>query len=91
MHIRWTPAAAADLEHISNYIKERHPQYRHATMHKLYDAIRSLRDSPQRGRAGRVDGTRELLIQPLPYIAVYRVREQSIEVLRIYHSAQDRS
>ena len=27
---------------------------------------------------------------PLPYIAVYRLKEQSIEVLRIYHGAQDR-
>ena len=90
MRIRWTPAAATDLEHISRYLKERHPHYQHATMNKLYDAVRSLRDSPQRGRAGRVEGTRELLIQPLPYIAVYRVRKQSIEVLRIYHSAQNR-
>jgi plasmid stabilization system protein ParE len=30
------------------------------------------------------------LFHPLPYIAVYRVKEQSIEVLRIYHAAQDR-
>jgi hypothetical protein len=25
----------------------------------------------------------------LPFIAVYRVKEESIEVLRIYHGAQD--
>jgi plasmid stabilization system protein ParE len=30
------------------------------------------------------------LFHPLPYIAVYRVKEQDIEVLRIYHAAQDR-
>jgi plasmid stabilization system protein ParE len=30
------------------------------------------------------------LFLPLPYIAVYRVKEQSIEVVRIYHGAQDR-
>ena len=90
MHIRWTPAAAADLEHISNYLKERHPHYRQPTMRKLYEAIRSLKDSPHRGRLGREDGTRELLFSPLPYIAVYRLRDQGIEVLRIYHAAQDR-
>ncbi len=52
--------------------------------------IRSLREWPYRGRVGREDGTRELLFPPLPYIAVYRVEEQSIEVLRIYHAAQAR-
>src|SRR5713226_9342942 len=56
MRIRWTPAAAADLEHISNYLKDRHPHYRQPTMRKLYGAIRSLKESPHRGRLGREDG-----------------------------------
>jgi plasmid stabilization system protein ParE len=34
---------------------------------------------------------REILFPPTPYVAVYRVREQTIEVMRIYHAAQDRS
>ena len=59
-------------------------------MRKLYEAIRSLKQSPHRGRVGREEGTRELLFPPLPYVAVYRVTEQSIEVLRVYHAAQDR-
>ncbi len=90
MRIRWTPAAVADLERISNYLKERHPHYRQPTMRKLYDAIRSLKQWPQRGRPGREEGTREILFPPLPYVAVYRVHGQSIEVLRIYHGAQER-
>ena len=79
-----------DLEHISNYLKDRYPHYRQPTLRKLYEAIRSLKESPHRGRPGREDGTRELLFPPMPYIAVYRVRENMIEVLRIYHAAQDR-
>jgi plasmid stabilization system protein ParE len=49
MHVRCTPAAAADLEYIGNYLKERHPRYRQRTMRKLYQAIRSLKESPHRG------------------------------------------
>ena len=59
-------------------------------MRKLYEAVQSLKKFPHQGRVGREDGTRELLFPPTPYIAVYRVKEQSIEVLRIYHAAQDR-
>jgi toxin ParE1/3/4 len=91
MRIRWTPAAVADLEHISNYLKNHHPHYRQPTLRKLYEAIRSLKSSPHRGRLGREDGTRELLFPPLPYIAVYRLKEEHIEVLHIYHAAQDRT
>jgi addiction module RelE/StbE family toxin len=90
MRIRWTPAAAADLQRVSDYLREHHPHYRQPTLHKLYSAIQSLKEWPHRGRVGREEGTRELSFPPLPYIAVYRVKEQSIEVLRIYHGAQDR-
>jgi toxin ParE1/3/4 len=45
---------------------------------------------PNRGRPGREEGTRELVFSPLPYVAVYRVKGQCIEVVRIYHGAQDR-
>jgi toxin ParE1/3/4 len=90
MRIRWTPAAATDLQRISDYLTDHHPHYRQPTIHKLVDAIRSLKQSPQRGRIGREDGTRELLFPPTPYVAVYRVREQTIEVMRVYHAAQDR-
>jgi plasmid stabilization system protein ParE len=70
MRIRWTPAAAADLERINNYLRVRHPLYRQPTMRKLHEAIRSLKEQPHRGRLGREDGTRELLFPPLPCCGV---------------------
>jgi toxin ParE1/3/4 len=91
MRIRWTPPATADLQSISDYLKQHHPAYRHSTMRKLYDRIRALKDAPYIGRPGHIEGTRELLFSPLPYIAVYRVHEQSVEIWRVYHVRQDRS
>jgi addiction module RelE/StbE family toxin len=91
MRIRWTPAAAADLESISDYLKDRHPRLRHSTVRKLYERVRSLKQWADRGRPGSEAGTRELLFPPLPYVAVYRVADETVEVLRIYHTAQDRS
>ena len=44
---------------------------------------------PNRGRLGRMAGTRELVIVPLPYIIVYRIKPNAVEIVRIYHSAQD--
>jgi toxin ParE1/3/4 len=65
MHLRWTPAAVADLQHISDYLKEHHPRYRQPTVRKLYEAILGLKKWPQRGRIGREEGTREFLFSPL--------------------------
>jgi toxin ParE1/3/4 len=90
MRIRWTPAAAADLKHISDYLKERHTPYRRPTVRRLWDEIRALKQSPHLGRVGSEGGTRELVLPPLPYIVVYRVKDQVVEILRIYHGAQNR-
>jgi toxin ParE1/3/4 len=79
MRIRWTPAAATD-----------HPHFRLRTLRKLYETIRGLKKSPYSGRPGREEGAREILFPPLPYVAVYRVTQQAIVVLRIFHGAQDR-
>src|SRR5262245_3639129 len=74
MQIRWTPAAAADLQQINDYLEEHHPHYRQATVRRIYDTIRNLKHAPHRGRPGRVEGTREVLFPPTPYVVVYRVR-----------------
>jgi len=81
----------ADIQHISAYLKEHHPRYQQPTVRKLYDAILSLKEWFRRGRPGREESTRELGFPPLPYIAVYRIAGESVEVLRIYHAAQERS
>jgi toxin ParE1/3/4 len=43
---------------------------------------------PNRGRLGRVEGTRELILAPLPFIAVYEVQQEQVILLRILHGAQ---
>ena len=83
MRIRWTPPAAADMQSISDYLKEHHAHYRQPTLQKLYQGIRALKDAPYRGRPGRVEGTRELLFAPMPYVVVYSVRVRSAGAARL--------
>jgi ParE toxin of type II toxin-antitoxin system, parDE len=40
---------------------------------------------PNRGRLGKKEGTRELVMSPLPYIVVYTVRGDAIYIVRILH------
>lgn len=47
-----------------------------------------LTTQPKMGRVGRVKGTRELVISSTPFIAVYRIEGQRIEILRFLHGAQ---
>jgi toxin ParE1/3/4 len=90
MRVRWTMDAADDLERITAHIAEDRPDAAIRIARTIYQGIASLTTFPNRGRAGQVERTRELVFAPLPYIAVYRVREQIVEILHIYHAAQDR-
>jgi hypothetical protein len=51
------------------------------------EGIASLHTFPNRGRLGRVDGTREFVFAPLPFVAVYELHGD-LQVLRILHGAQ---
>jgi addiction module RelE/StbE family toxin len=87
MEVRWTAPAAQDLENIARYIQRENPEAARRVAEALYDAAMSLDVMPDRGRSGRIRGTRELV--RAPYIIVYRVTAQAVDVLRIYHGAQN--
>jgi toxin ParE1/3/4 len=89
MRIRWTIPAAEDLEAIMGYLANHYPHFAEPTVRTIYQRVRSLASSPNRGRIGHRNGTRELPLTPLPYVVVYLVKDDAIEVLHVYHGAQD--
>jgi addiction module RelE/StbE family toxin len=89
MRIRWTLPAAGDLQNIKNYLQQNYPYYAEPTVRTIYQRIRLLKNSPDRGRPGHRSGTRELALTPLPYVVVYAVKAEAVEILHIYHGAQD--
>jgi toxin ParE1/3/4 len=88
MRVRWTFDAAQDLERISDYIAGDRPNAARNVALEILRAASSLDAFPNRGRHGRVEGTRELVLAPLPFVAVYDVLENEVRVLRILHGAQ---
>lgn len=90
MRIRWTVPAADDLANIKEYLQQQYPQFAERTVRSIYKRIRSLKASPWLGRPGSHGGTRELPLAPYPYIVIYRVTSEVVEILRIHHGAQNR-
>jgi len=90
MRIRWTKPAAADLNQICDYISEHDSSVtaRRVAL-SIYEYVSTLEELPERGRAGRVVGTRELIFTGLPYLAIYRIRRDMVEILRILHGVQN--
>jgi toxin ParE1/3/4 len=56
----------------------------------IYEAVQSLRTMPYRGRYGRFENTRELVLARLPYLLVYKISEERLVILNVLHGAQRR-
>ena len=88
MRVRWTADAADDLERIFDYIAEDRPDSARRVAQSVIDRIGTLETFPNLGHVGRIQGTREIAFPPLPFVAIYEIREEQIVVLRILHGAQ---
>jgi addiction module RelE/StbE family toxin len=88
MRIRWLKAALRNLQQEAEYIAQEDPAAALRVVGRIGDAVRYLEDHPSMGRAGRVPGTRELVVSGTQYIVPYRVRGQDIEILRVFHTAR---
>ncbi len=58
------------------------------TLTAIRDAVNRLGWHPSLGRAGRVEGTRELIISNAPYIVAYRVVEDQVRILAVIHASR---
>ena len=88
MEIRWSPAATQDLFRILDYIRRENVSAAERVGRAIYETVGSLGSFPLRGRNGRVEGTRELPMPSLPFLVIYRVKQEIVEVAGIIHGAQ---
>lgn len=88
MLIKWTRAALASVDEIAGFIAKDNPTRAAGFVLELQAAVAKLQAHPGMGRAGRVPGTRELVLHK-NYIAIYRVRGDDVEILRLHHAARN--
>jgi addiction module RelE/StbE family toxin len=55
---------------------------------EIDEQVRQLERFPELGRIGRESGTRELVIDRTPFIAVYTINAATIRIVRLLHGAQ---
>lgn len=84
--IRWTNRALGRLDEIADYIAQDSPERAKTFVTELHDKINVLKSHPL-GTAGRVFGTKELVLHK-HYIAVYRIKNDEVQILTLLHTAQ---
>ena len=89
MAVKWTRTALRSVDEIAGFIAMDNSSRATSFVLELKDAVNKLQVHPGMGRAGRVPGTRELVLHQ-NYIAIYRVRGDDVEILRLHHVARNR-
>lgn len=90
MRLVWTEAALDDLAGILVYYLEKAGPTTAARVEtRIFSQIEALRAFPESIRhSERIPGTRELVIQRLPYVVFIQALPDLIRVLNIVHSAR---
>ena len=88
MQVKWLRKALLNLDQEAAHIAKDNPKAAAEFVTHLRQGASVLSNHPHVGRQGRVPGTRELVMTHFPYILPYRVRENRVEILRVFHTAR---
>jgi toxin ParE1/3/4 len=88
VNVIWTRPALRALEAIGDYISAENPTAAERTVRRIRERVNELRAQPHLGRPGRIADTRELVVPGTPFIVPYRVRDERVEVLSVFHGAR---
>ena len=90
MKLRYKARALRDIEGIHDYIAEHVAEAAKRVVRRIEGAISRLSFLPLSGRRGVVAGTRILVVPGLPYVAIYRVGDETVDIIAVLHTARRR-
>ncbi len=88
MTIVWSPTAVEDLNHLRAYIEQQNPRAAAKVAEAILHHVAGLIDFPGQGRPGRVSHTRELIIPGTPFLVVYSVVGETVQIVTVLHTAR---
>ncbi|MBF9173021.1 type II toxin-antitoxin system RelE/ParE family toxin, partial [Xanthomonas campestris pv. campestris] len=85
----WTVPAATQLAHAQDHYHALNPTAAAAMARQVREATRTLAEQTRPWPCGRVAGTREWTVKHTPYVLVYRVRDDALQLLHVRLETQD--
>ncbi len=88
MNVFWLPRALRRLEQVRDYTDVDNPTAAIQTVRRIFECAERLSRFPEIGRKGTVAGTRQFAVPGTPFLLIYRVRRNQIEILTVLHGAR---
>ena len=89
MKIVYHRGALRDLKSIHKYIAKDNPDAARRVVARIRQATGRLENFPYSGRPGP-RGVRLLSVTGLPYIVIYRVGDETVHVVAVFHTSRNR-
>ena len=87
--LRVTRRAVSHIASFESFIATDNPGAARAVGRRIRAAFEMLCHFPEMGRPGRIPGTREWLVRRTPYVVVYAIGDSTIDILGVFHCAQE--
>ncbi len=88
--IKWRRKALADLRRIDEWLSDIEGSNPARVRERIGNSVASLERLGDIGRPSKVEGWREFSVRRAPYVIAYRMKGGVIEVVAVYHTAEDR-
>ena len=86
VRVKWLKTATRNLDAAMEYIAQEDPESAKKIYAYIRERVAALATQPSMGKPGRVFGTRELVIERYPYIVPYRILENEVQIIRVFHT-----
>jgi toxin ParE1/3/4 len=86
--IKWLASAVKDIDCVYEFISQDRPLSAKKVVQVILDYVEKLSQYPESGKTGRVVGTREIVIHPYPFVVIYRIKKNDVQILSVLHTSR---
>jgi toxin ParE1/3/4 len=90
MRVDWADSARQDFDAAIAFLQQRSPNGARRIGDRILDVVSLLERFPELARASRHRGLRQLVVPRTPYLVIYRIEADRIEIRAIIHAGQKR-
>lgn len=88
MEVKWLKKALSNLDKEAGYIAQDNSHAAFTVVQRIKESVNLLKENPSLGRPGRIEGTKELVVDKTSYIVPYRICNNRVEILRVFHTSR---
>jgi toxin ParE1/3/4 len=90
MRVEWADSARLDFDRAIAFLEEQSPSAARRVGDRILNVVSLLESFPELAPRSRHRGLRQMVVPSTPYLVIYRVHEDRVEIRAVVHAKQRR-